>query len=75
MRFARRGGRIRTQALMHVYPRPYTTQVAYQALEKVEPVTHAVGNVGKRIFVIGFSILAFGAPPLFAPPPDTSTHV
>lgn len=39
------------------------TQVAYQALEKVEPVTHAVGNVGKRIFVIGFSILAFGAPP------------
>lgn len=35
-------------------------QVAYQALGKVEPVTHAVGNVGKRIFVIGFSILAFG---------------
>jgi len=35
-------------------------QVAYQALEKVEPITHAVGNVGKRIFVIGFSILAFG---------------
>ena len=23
-------------------------------------MTHAVGNVGKRIFVIGFSILAFG---------------
>lgn len=39
-------------------------QVAYQALGKVEPVTHAVGNVGKRIFVIGFSILAFGAHPL-----------
>ncbi|KAK3282768.1 Aminopeptidase 2 mitochondrial [Cymbomonas tetramitiformis] len=35
-------------------------QVAYQALGKVEPVTHAVGNVGKRIFVIGFSVLAFG---------------
>jgi solute carrier family 35 protein E1 len=35
-------------------------QVAYQALGKVDPVTHAVGNVGKRIFVIGFSILAFG---------------
>lgn len=35
-------------------------QVAYQALGKVEPVTHAVGNVGKRIFVIGFSIIAFG---------------
>jgi Na+(H+)/acetate symporter ActP len=26
----------------------------------VEPITHAVGNVGKRIFVIGFSIIAFG---------------
>lgn len=37
-------------------------QVAYQALGKVEPVTHAVANVGKRIFVIGFSILAFGNP-------------
>ena len=35
-------------------------QVAYQALGKVAPVTHAVGNVGKRIFVIGFSIVAFG---------------
>ncbi len=35
-------------------------QVAYQALEKVDPITHAVGNVGKRIFVIGFSIIAFG---------------
>lgn len=35
-------------------------QIAYQALGKVEPVTHAVANVGKRIFVIGFSILAFG---------------
>lgn len=35
-------------------------QVAYQALGKVAPVTHAVGNVGKRIFVIGFTILAFG---------------
>ena len=35
-------------------------QVAYQALGKVDPVTHAVGNVGKRVFVIGFSILAFG---------------
>jgi solute carrier family 35 protein E1 len=42
-------------AYYHLY-----NQVAYQALEKVEPVTHAVGNVGKRIFVIGFSILAFG---------------
>jgi len=35
-------------------------QVAYQALGKVDAVTHAVGNVGKRIFVIGFSVLAFG---------------
>lgn len=37
--------------------------MAYQALEKVEPITHAVGNVGKRIFVIGFSIIAFGNVP------------
>jgi solute carrier family 35 protein E1 len=42
-------------AFYHLY-----NQVAYQALGKVEPVTHAVGNVGKRIFVIGFTILAFG---------------
>ena len=42
-------------AFYHLY-----NQVAYQALGKVEPVTHAVGNVGKRIFVIGFSIIAFG---------------
>ena len=42
-------------AFYHLY-----NQVANQALGKVEPVTHAVGNVGKRIFVIGFSIIAFG---------------
>mmetsp|Transcript_30355 Transcript_30355/g.75403 ORF Transcript_30355/g.75403 Transcript_30355/m.75403 type:complete len:434 (+) Transcript_30355:60-1361(+) len=46
---------LKVGAYYHLY-----NQVAYQALGKVEPVTHAVGNVGKRIFVIGFSILAFG---------------
>ena len=35
-------------------------QVAFQALDKVEPITHAIANVGKRVFVIGFSILALG---------------
>ena len=42
---------------------------------KVEPVTHAVGNVGKRIFVIGFTILAFGnkiSPPRSAPASPSS---
>jgi hypothetical protein len=29
-------------------------------LERVAPLTHAVGNVLKRVFVIGFSILIFG---------------
>ena len=46
---------LKVGAFYHLY-----NQVAYQALGKVEPVTHAVGNVGKRIFVIGFTILAFG---------------
>ncbi|MQI32388.1 hypothetical protein EI016_24785, partial [Escherichia coli] len=35
-------------------------QVATNTLERVAPLTHAVGNVLKRVFVIGFSILAFG---------------
>lgn len=43
-------------------------QVAYQALEKVEPITHAVGNVGKRIFVS-----ACTRPPAPVRPP-ASTH-
>ena len=46
---------LKVGAFYHLY-----NQVAYQALGKVEPVTHAVGIVGKRIFVIGFTILAFG---------------
>lgn len=46
-------------ALVGFYYHMYN-QVAYQALGKVAPVTHAVGNVGKRVFVIGFSILALG---------------
>ena len=49
-----------TIALLKVGGDHLYNQVAYQALGKVEPVTHAVGNVGKRIFVIGFTILAFG---------------
>ncbi|XP_052156959.1 triose phosphate/phosphate translocator TPT, chloroplastic-like [Oryza glaberrima] len=35
-------------------------QVATNTLERVTPLTHAVGNVLKRVFVIGFSIIAFG---------------
>jgi hypothetical protein len=35
-------------------------QVATNTLERVAPLTHAIGNVLKRVFVIGFSIIAFG---------------
>lgn len=35
-------------------------QVATNTLERVAPLTHAVGNVLKRVFVIGFSIIIFG---------------
>ncbi|KAK6149949.1 hypothetical protein DH2020_017474 [Rehmannia glutinosa] len=35
-------------------------QLATNTLERVAPLTHAVGNVLKRVFVIGFSILVFG---------------
>ncbi|KAB5560636.1 hypothetical protein DKX38_005593 [Salix brachista] len=35
-------------------------QLATNTLERVAPLTHAVGNVLKRVFVIGFSILIFG---------------
>ena len=35
-------------------------QEATNTLERVAPLTHAVGNVLKRVFVIGFSILVFG---------------
>ncbi|KAL3617097.1 hypothetical protein CASFOL_039491 [Castilleja foliolosa] len=34
--------------------------LATNTLERVAPLTHAVGNVLKRVFVIGFSILVFG---------------
>ncbi|KVH97719.1 hypothetical protein Ccrd_000183 [Cynara cardunculus var. scolymus] len=34
-------------------------QVATNTLERVAPLTHAVGNVLKRVFVIGFSIIVF----------------
>lgn len=51
-------------ALVHVTgPEPLSCQlhlqVQFNCLEKVNPVTHAVGNVAKRIFVIGFSLLVF----------------
>lgn len=36
------------------------SQLATNTLERVAPLTHAVGNVLKRVFVIGFSILVFG---------------
>ncbi|KAK4736905.1 hypothetical protein R3W88_000602 [Solanum pinnatisectum] len=35
-------------------------QIAANTLERVAPLTHAVGNVLKRVFVIGFSIVVFG---------------
>ncbi|GJP49411.1 hypothetical protein CLOM_g8621 [Closterium sp. NIES-68] len=35
-------------------------QLATNTLERVSPLTHAVGNVLKRVFVIGFSIIVFG---------------
>eukprot|EP00249_Psilotum_nudum_P016953 c26073_g2_i1 orf=515-1918(-) len=35
-------------------------QLANNTLERVAPLTHAVGNVLKRVFVIGFSIIIFG---------------
>ncbi|XAR66504.1 hypothetical protein NMG60_11012772 [Bertholletia excelsa] len=35
-------------------------QLATNTLERVAPLTHAVGNVMKRVFVIGFTILVFG---------------
>lgn len=38
-------------------------QVATNTLERVAPLTHAVGNVLKRVFVIGFSIVVFGKAP------------
>lgn len=36
------------------------SQLATNTLERVAPLTHAVGNVLKRVFVIGFSIIVFG---------------
>ena len=42
---------------MFAHPR---NQVGDQRSVLLSLVTHAVGNVGKRIFVIGFTILAYG---------------
>jgi len=36
--------------------------IAFELLGKLDVVSHAVGNLGKRIFVIGFSVLAFHTP-------------
>jgi len=36
--------------------------IAFKLLGKLDVVSHAVGNLGKRIFVIGFSILFFSTP-------------
>jgi len=36
--------------------------MAFKLLGKLDVVSHAVGNLGKRIFVIGFSVLAFSTP-------------
>jgi len=36
--------------------------LAFQLLGKLDVVSHAVGNLGKRIFVIGFSVLFFNTP-------------
>ncbi|XVE91604.1 hypothetical protein REPUB_Repub01dG0024400 [Reevesia pubescens] len=41
--------------LFHLY-----NQLATNTLERVAPLTHAVGNVLKRVFVIGFSVVVFG---------------
>lgn len=41
-------------------PKIMNIQVATNTLERVAPLTHAVGNVLKRVFVIGFSIIVFG---------------
>jgi len=35
-------------------------QLANNTLERVAPLTHAVSNALKRVFVIGFSIIVFG---------------
>lgn len=36
--------------------------IAFELLDKLDVVSHAVGNLGKRIFVIGFSVLVFKTP-------------
>ncbi|GJZ88608.1 triose phosphate/phosphate translocator, chloroplastic [Tanacetum coccineum] len=38
---------------------PPAILIATNTLERVAPLTHAVGNVLKRVFVIGFSIIVF----------------
>ena len=45
----------RVGMLYHLY-----NQLATNTLERVAPLSHAVGNVLKWVFVIGFSIIVFG---------------
>mmetsp|Transcript_24654 Transcript_24654/g.62745 ORF Transcript_24654/g.62745 Transcript_24654/m.62745 type:complete len:81 (+) Transcript_24654:3-245(+) len=37
-------------------------EVAFLALGRVNPVTHAVGNTIKRVILILFSVVRFGTP-------------
>lgn len=36
------------------------SEVAFYCLDAIHPVTHAVANTVKRVFLIGVSILVFG---------------
>jgi len=47
-------------AIYHMLTGKMYIQVATNTLERVAPLSHAIGNVLKRVFVIGFSIIVFG---------------
>lgn len=38
----------------------FFSEVAFYCLDAIHPVTHAVANTVKRVFLIGVSILVFG---------------
>ena len=44
------------------YLRPSYNEVAFLALGRVNPVTHAVGNTIKRVVIIIASVVAFKTP-------------
>lgn len=50
----------KTLIFIRVFNDYVNLKVATNTLERVAPLTHAVGNVLKRVFVIGFSIIVFG---------------